>query len=204
MLENIHWLGHASFRIENALTIYMDPWKLKSFQPADLILVTHAHHDHFSPEDIRKIAGPQTVIVCPFDCAGKVPGQVRAIAAGQSMQVGDVRIEAVPSYNTNKPNHPKEHGNVGYVVEVSGQRIYHAGDTDAIPEMADIRCDVALLPVGGTYTMNAREAAQALAQIRPKTAVPMHWGGIVGSQGDAERFKRDAPQGVEVVILQVE
>lgn len=204
MLENIHWLGHASFRIENAQVIYIDPWKLKSFRPADLILVTHAHHDHFSPEDIRKIAGPQTVIVCPFDCVGKVPGQVRAIAVGQAVQVGDVRVEAVPSYNTNKPNHPKEHGNVGYVVEVGGQRIYHAGDTDVIPEMADVRCDVALLPVGGTYTMNAREAAQALSQIRPKTAVPMHWGGLVGSQEDAERFKRDAPQGVEVVILRAE
>lgn len=204
MLENIHWLGHASFRIDNAQVIYIDPWKLKTFKPADLILVTHAHHDHFSPDDIKKIAGPETVIVCPFDCAGQVPGQVRSIAPGQAIQVGDVRVEAVPSYNTNKPNHPKEHGNVGYVVEVGGQRIYHAGDTDVIPEMADVRCDVALLPVGGTYTMNAEEAAQSLAQIRPKMAVPMHWGGVVGSQADADRFKRDAPQGVEVVILREE
>jgi L-ascorbate metabolism protein UlaG (beta-lactamase superfamily) len=204
VLENIHWLGHASFRIDNAQVIYIDPWKLKTFKPADLILVTHAHHDHFSPDDIKKIAGPETVIVCPFDCAGQVPGQVRSIAPGQAIQVGDVRVEAVPSYNTNKPNHPKEHGNVGYVVEVGGQRIYHAGDTDVIPEMADVRCDVALLPVGGTYTMNAEEAAQSLAQIRPKMAVPMHWGGVVGSQADADRFKRDAPQGVEVVILREE
>ncbi|NLG49684.1 MAG: MBL fold metallo-hydrolase [Chloroflexi bacterium] len=203
-MENIHWLGHASFRIDNAQVIYIDPWKLKTFKPADLILVTHAHHDHFSPDDIKKIAGPETVIVCPFDCAGQVPGQVRSIAPGQAIQVGDVRVEAVPSYNTNKPNHPKEHGNVGYVVEVGGQRIYHAGDTDVIPEMADVRCDVALLPVGGTYTMNAEEAAQSLAQIRPKMAVPMHWGGVVGSQADADRFKRDAPQGVEVVILREE
>lgn len=204
MLENIHWLGHASFRIDNAQVIYIDPWKLKTFKPADLILVTHAHHDHFSPDDIKKIAGPETVIVCPFDCAGQVPGQMRSIAPGQAIQVGDVRVEAVPSYNTNKPNHPKEHGNVGYVVEVGGQRIYHADDTDVIPEMADVRCDVALLPVGGTYTMNAEEAAQSLAQIRPKMAVPMHWGGVVGSQADADRFKRDAPQGVEVVILREE
>ena len=205
MLEGIHWLGHASFRIENKQVIYIDPWKLKHpAKLADLILITHGHHDHLSPDDIAKISKPDTVVVCPFACADKVRGRVRTIVPGQSMQIGDVRIEAVPSYNVNKPNHPKEAGTVGYVIEVGGQRIYHAGDTDLIPEMANIHCDVALLPAGGKYTMDATEAAQSLGVIKPKVAVPMHWGSLVGSEADARHFQKQAPQGVQVVIMRVE
>jgi L-ascorbate metabolism protein UlaG (beta-lactamase superfamily) len=204
MPEGIHWLGHASVRIDDEAVIYIDPWKVGEGKPADLILVTHAHHDHLSPEDVAELATAETVIVCPASCAEEVPGDVRAISVGDSLQVGPVLIEAVPSYNVDKPNHPEEAGNVGYVVQVGGRRIYHAGDTDMIPEMADIRCDVALLPVGGTYTMDAEEAAQALARIKPQVAIPIHWGDIVGSEGHAQRFKLQAPEGVEVVILEAE
>jgi len=201
MWEGIHWLGHASFRLEDTATIYIDPWKLKKSPAADLILVTHGHHDHLSPADIAKISQPGTVIVCPASCAAGLSGDVRLIAPGQTLRVGQVIVEAVPAYNLTKSYHPQKAGNVGYVVEVGGRRIYHAGDTDLIPEMADIRCDVALLPVGGTYTMNAAEAAQAVERIKPKAAVPMHWGSLVGSQSDATRFQKLVPQGVEVVIL---
>jgi L-ascorbate metabolism protein UlaG (beta-lactamase superfamily) len=202
MLQGIYWLGHASFRIEDTVTIYIDPWKLKKGPAADLILVTHDHHDHLSPQDIAKISKPGTVIICPAPCVAKLKGDVRPIAPGQTLQVGQVTVEAVPAYNPGKPYHPKQAGNVGYIVEVGGRRIYHAGDTDLIPEMATIRCDVALLPIGGTYTMNAEEAAQAVQRIKPKTVVPMHWGDIVGSKGDVARFQKLVPQSVEVVVLQ--
>ena len=205
MLEGIHWLGHASFRIENGVTIYIDPWKLKGSPiAADLVLVTHGHRDHLSPDDIRKISRPDTIIVCPVACVGQVSGDVRPIAPGESMRVGDVAIEAVPSYNTNKPNHPKAAGNVGYIVELGGRRVYHAGDTDLIPEMAEVRCDVALLPAGGTYTMNAEEAAQALALIKPSVVVPMHWGDIVGCSRDVQTLLAKAPRDVQVVVLEPE
>ena len=211
MWESVHWLGHASFRIDGAQVIYIDPWKVKEAKPADLILVTHAHFDHFSTEDIARISGPNTVVVCPAACAEALSGDVRVIAPGESLQVGDVLIEAVPSYNTDKAYHPRADANVGYIVEVvgdvahtRGRRIYHAGDTDLIPEMSEVRCDVALLPVGGTYTMNADQAAQAAARIRPKAVVPMHWGGIVGSDEDVQRFRNNVPEGIEVVILEPE
>ena len=204
MLKGIHWLGHASFRIEDGVVIYIDPWKIKRAVPADLIMVTHGHFDHFSPEDIEKIATPKTVIVCPATCMGRLSGDVRPAAQGDVLHVGEVLVKAVPSYNTNKTNHPKDAGNLGYLIQVGGRIIYHAGDTDLIPEMSEIRCDVALLPVGGTYTMDADEAARAVERINPKVAIPIHYGDIVGSQRDAERFKQRAPKRVQVAVLKAE
>lgn len=204
MLEGIHWLGHASFRIDGEATVYIDPWKIAGGPPADIVLVTHAHHDHLSPDDIAKVRTPETVIVCPKACADSVTGNVRAVETGQTLVVGAVTVETVPSYNTNKPNHPKQAGNVGYIVTVGGRRIYHAGDTDLIPEMDEIRCDVALLPIGGKYTMDAAEAAQALERIKPEVAVPMHWGDVVGGPQDVEQFRRRAPEGVRVEVLTTE
>jgi len=205
MLESIHWLGHASFRIDDEITIYIDPWKLGgSPGPADLILVTHGHGDHLSLKDIAAISAPNTVIVCAAPYAGQLSGDVRPIAVGESLTIGPATVEAVPSYNTNKPNHPASAGNVGYVVEIGGRRIYHGGDTDLIPEMRDIRCDVALLPAGGTYTMDAEEAAQAVARIQPKVVIPMHWGDIVGTRDDIARFESLVPEGIEVAVLEQE
>jgi L-ascorbate metabolism protein UlaG (beta-lactamase superfamily) len=204
MLQGLHWLGHASFRIDAELVIYIDPWKLTEAKPADLVLVTHGHGDHLSPTDIARIAGESTILVCPPSCAEQLSGDVRTVRPGESLRIGEVRIEAVPSYNTNKPNHPREAGNVGYVVEVGGRRIYHAGDTDLIPEMAQIQCDVALLPMGGTYTMNAQEAAQAAARIEPKVVVPMHWGDIVGSRADVDLLAQELPKEIKLVVLDPE
>lgn len=205
LLKGVHWLGHASFRIEDAGTvIYLDPWKLKTHHPATLILVTHHHHDHLSPDDIARIATPKTVVVCPAACKGKLSGDVRYLEAGEALQVGNVRVEAVPAYNIGKVFHPRSAGFVGYVVEVGRRRIYHAGDTDLIPEMADVRCDVALLPIGGKYTMDAAEATQAAERIGPKVAVPMHWGGIVGSKRDAELLASRVPATIEAVIMPLE
>jgi L-ascorbate metabolism protein UlaG (beta-lactamase superfamily) len=209
MIENIHWLGHDTFRIENDVIIYTDPIKLKGEPPkADLILITHDHFDHCSPDDVARLTKDGTVIVTIAAAARKLKGDVRVVKPGESLVVHGISIETVPAYNVSKfripgvPFHPKESGHVGFIVTVGGVRIYHAGDTDFIPEMDDIETDVALLPVGGTYTMTADEAAQAANRIKPKVAIPMHHSDIVGSAADARRF-RDLCQ-VEVAILSQE
>lgn len=201
LLNRLHWLGHASFRLDGPPTIYIDPWQLKPGAPtADIVLVSHDHYDHCSPEDIRRISGPHTVVVASPPAAKKLGGHVRTVRPGERLHVFGVQIEAVPAYNVNKRFHPRQAEHVGFVVEVDGERIYFAGDTDRIPEMKDIRCDVALLPVGGTYTMDVAEAAQAAADIRPKVAIPMHYGtGGIGAPGDGERFR--SLYAGEVVLL---
>ncbi|HUX77881.1 MAG TPA: MBL fold metallo-hydrolase [Anaerolineae bacterium] len=204
LLERLHWLGHASFRLDGPPTIYFDPWRLKGQPPqADVILISHEHHDHCSPQDVKRITGPGTVIVASHGAAKGLRGDVRTLRAGERTTVGEVEIEAIPAYNVNKSYHPKQAGHVGFIVTVGGERIYFAGDTDRIPEMTSVRCDVALLPVGGTYTMDAEEAAQAATDIGPKVAVPMHWGaGVIGTHADAERFR--SLYGGRVVILEAE
>ncbi len=205
----IHWLGHDSFRIDgdNAV-IYIDPYKIADGPKADLVLITHDHSDHASPEDVAKIRRSDTVIVAPLAAAAKFPGQVQTVKPGDKLDIKGISIEAVPAYNTSKfrspgvPFHPRESGYVGYVVTVKGTRIYHAGDTDAIPEMKSVQCDVALLPVSGIYVMTAEEAATAAAMIHPGIVVPMHVGKGIGSLEDAERFK--VISSVPVVILPME
>ncbi len=198
--EKVKWLGHASFRIEGEkATVYIDPWKLKGSAPADVICITHSHFDHLSEEDVEKIRKPSTVIIGPADCGGEFGEAFTEIAVGGSQSVGDVTVEAVPAYNTDKDFHPKSSNWVGYIVTVDGVRIYHTGDTDVIPEMDDVSTDVALVPVGGTYTMTVGQAADAVEKINPKVAVPMHCGDIVGTLNDRETFK--AACKTSVVIL---
>jgi L-ascorbate metabolism protein UlaG (beta-lactamase superfamily) len=194
MLEKIFWLGHSSIRIAGEKVIYIDPWKIGGGK-ADLILISHSHFDHLSVEDVEKIRKPETVILTTPDSAAKLAGDVREIRPGDAVTVKGIRVEAVPAYNTIRmrspgvPFHPREEGWLGFVVTAGGKRIYYAGDTDLTPEMKDVRADIAILPVGGTYTMNADEAAELANLIRPGEAIPIHWGDIVGSAADAERFK---------------
>ena len=193
------WLGHASFRIESELgTVYVDPWKLKDPVKADIILITHSHHDHMSGEDIKKLEKKGTRVVGPDDVAENLEG-VDPIKPGESKKFDGIKIEAHRAYNIDKEFHPKSSNWVGYVMDIGGYRIYHSGDTDVIPEMENLEgIDIALLPVGGTYTMRHGEAAQAVDKIKPKKAIPMHWGDIVGDIGSAEKFKDLASCEVEI------
>jgi len=210
MLERIHWLGHDAFRIDGPPTVYFDPYELSSPQPkADLILITHDHGDHCSPADVAKIQDDATIIVTISAAATKLGGNIQIVKPGDRIAAKGIEVEAVPAYNVNKfrspgtPFHPKESGHVGFVITIDGQRIYHAGDTDHIPEMAQLgEIDIALLPVSGLYVMTADEAAEAAGTIRPKIAIPMHVGREIGSMESVHIFKEKAP--VRVVILEIE
>jgi L-ascorbate metabolism protein UlaG (beta-lactamase superfamily) len=202
MAENIFWLGHDSFRLTGEKVVYIDPWKLAlDAVKADVILVTHEHRDHFSPDDIAKISQSGTVVVAPQSVAAKGGMPVTVVKPGDKITANGVSIEVVPAYNPNKKFHPKNSGHVGYVVTLNGKRIYHAGDTDLIPEMTQIKCDIALLPVSGTYVMTAVEAIEAVHTLQPALAIPMHYGDadVVGTRADAEEFKRLARVPVEIL-----
>jgi len=207
----ITWLGHDGFKLKKGKVAYIDPFQLKSeAEPGDIVCVTHEHFDHLSVEDLKKVVAPQTILVTIAACAKAVkplhPKAVRVVKAGDKVETDDLTVDVVPAYNTNKfrspgsPFHPQEDGKVGFVLSVEGIRIYHAGDTDEIPEMAALKgVDVALLPVSGTYVMTAEEAAKACKAIRPKLAIPMHYGAIVGSAADAEAFRKSATCRVEIL-----
>jgi len=194
-MAKIEWLGHATIRIKNGVTIYIDPWKLKEeAEKADLILISHSHYDHLAPEDVAKITKPDTVIVAAEDCRAKLRGTVKTLKPGESLTEHGLPIKAVPAYNASKRFHPKANQWLGFLLTVGEETIYYAGDTDLIPEMEQLgKVATALLPVGGTYTMNPSEAAEAARRIKPRCCIPYHFGDIVGSKADAEQFKKLCP-----------
>lgn len=207
----ITWLGHDGFKLKTGKTVYIDPYRLKSpAEPADVVCVTHEHFDHLSVDDLKTVVAPHTTVVtiaaCEEAAKGLRPRAVRVVKPGDRILVEGIVIEAVPAYNTSKfrapgtPFHPQADGKVGFVVGMGGIRIYHAGDTDEVPEMAAVvGVDVALLPVSGTYVMTAAEAIKACEAIRPKLAIPMHYGAVVGSAADAEAFKKGVTCRVEIL-----
>ncbi len=206
MLEKIHWLGHASFRVDSDKVVYFDPFELKKdVKSGDVIFITHEHADHCSPADVKKIVKKGTVIVTTADCRKKLSekgvkvGTLVTVTCGDTLNVEGLKVVVVPAYNIDKKFHPKSKGWVGFVVNLDGLSIYHAGDTDFIPEMKDIDTDVALLPVSGTYVMTAEEAVEAAKAIGPSVAVPMHYGRIVGSEEDARTFKKKCPVPVRIL-----
>jgi L-ascorbate metabolism protein UlaG (beta-lactamase superfamily) len=211
MVNNIHWLGQAVVKINAAgKIIYIDPYQLKKEDQADIVLITHSHHDHLSPSDIKKIITGESIIVAPVDCHAKLHdldvAEIKTISPGQSLTLGNILVSAVPAYNVIKTNfHPKGNEWVGYVLTVDGVKIYHAGDTERIPEMKDFSCDIAMLPLGQTYTMNSvKEAADAAIDVKAKIAIPIHYGLYEGKDGDAEEFKRLLKDKVDVIIKPVE
>lgn len=216
---SIHWLGHDGFRIENkeGIVVYIDPFQLSHAHPekADLIFVTHHHFDHCSPEDIKKILKEDTTVVCTElsrQALKTIHATFSVVRPGDKKELKGIPFEVVPAYNVNKfrdpakkiPFHPKEEGLAGYVLTIDRTRIYHTGDSDFHDEMKHVKCDVALLPVSGTYVMTADEAAEAAKVLKPKVAIPMHWGSIIGIKAEAERFKELVGNVCEVKILEQE
>ncbi len=212
---DITWLGNAGFRIKNNKTIYIDPYNVNTSEKADIILITHSHYDHCSIADIQKIVKDGTHIVLPADAQSKVTRLrekivMEVLEAGDSLSIENVKIDAVPAYNINKEFHPKDEGWLGYVLKFHNVVLYHAGDTDLIPEMKKLTGYgksenefVAFLPIGGTYTMNVDEAVEAAKMIKPSIVVPMHYGSIAGKKEDAMMFKKKVEEaGGRVEVLE--
>lgn len=204
ILDKIHWLGHSAFLIDwPSSKIYIDPYQVKPGLPkADLILITHGHFDHCSPLDIHKIYQSGCKIIGSATVAGKVPYPIQIMRLAETLEFRDIVIESVSAYNPNKKFHPKSLNDLGYVLNLNKVRLYHAGDTDLIKEMEGLRVDIAMLPIGGTYTMNAREAADAAKLIRASVIIPMHWGSSVGSISDVEELRKNSA--IEVKALKQE
>ncbi|MDZ7338757.1 MAG: MBL fold metallo-hydrolase [candidate division KSB1 bacterium] len=213
----VHWYGHASFRLQDGDSqIYIDPWKVPANAPlADIVLVTHSHFDHYAPATIARLVKGNTRLIAPPDVIAQAQKtrdldalrqkreSLIPISPGDTVSIGGIQIVAVPAYNVGKEFHKRENRWVGYVVRLQrGEVVYHAGDTDFIPEMRGIHLDVALLPIGGTYTMGAEEAAKAVEAMRPRVVVPMHYGDIVGGPKDVELLRQRV--GERVVALTVE
>jgi L-ascorbate metabolism protein UlaG (beta-lactamase superfamily) len=198
----LKWLGHSGFFIKNSRAIYIDPYNIKEgMEKADIIFITHSHYDHCSVADIGKIVQDGTKIIMTADCQSKitrfdVPIKMEVVEPGQEFEIGDIKVSVLPSYNLDKHFHPIDENWTGYLLKINNVIIYHAGDTDLIPEMQKLtgykqpgKEFVALLPIGGRFTMNPEEAAEAAKLIKPTLAIPMHYGSVVGTNEDAKEFK---------------
>lgn len=208
MLNNIEVLYHSSIRINKEKTIYIDPFKIdRNYNDADIIFITHDHYDHYSEEDIDKVINENTVIVIPEELLTKVlkkginKDAIITVEPNKKYMVQGIKFETVPAYNINKTFHPKENDWVGYVIELNDIKYYIAGDTDITEENKRVKCDVAFVPVGGTYTMDFKEAAQLINEMQPKVAVPIHYGSVVGTKQDAEEFIKLLNQNIKGTIL---
>jgi L-ascorbate metabolism protein UlaG (beta-lactamase superfamily) len=201
VFKKLSWLGHDGFLYQDKKNVYFDPYQIAGGPPADLILITHDHFDHCSPEDVVRIQTKDTLIITEPESAKKLTGRVETMKPGDVKQWEGFTIEAVPAYNTDKDFHPKKNNWLGFIVTIKGVRVYHPGDADFIPEMKNLKADIAFLPVSGTYVMTAKQAAEAARAIKPQIAVPMHYGAIVGSDKDAQEFKKLLNGEIEVRIL---
>ena len=206
-IENISVNTQSSIRIAGSKILYFDPFQIvNAAHDADMIFVTHSHYDHLDPESIEKIAGDHTVFIAPASIEKEMRNVTREkelilMNPGEKQEIGELPVRAVLAYNRLKPFHPKRNQWNGYVLTMDGVRYYVAGDTDAVNDLTSIRCDVALVPIGGTYTMNAKEAAKLINTISPEIAVPTHYGCIVGKKQDADVFRENVKAGIRVEVL---
>ena len=204
MLDRFTWYRQSAYLWKgDGINVYIDPWGVTGDPPADVVFITHAHEDHFNPEDLQKVVRGDTKILAPPDVAQELSGDVTPVAPGESHDVSGIKVQTVPAYNVVESRldmHPRSNNWVGYILTLGDTTYYHAGDTDHVPELDSVRADVSFVPIGGTYTMEAQEAAELVKAQSPKLAVPMHYGFVVGTPADAETFKREAAP-VEVQFL---
>ncbi len=208
MLEGIEVLCHSSIRFNKEKIIYFDPFRIeKNYNDADMIFITHDHYDHYSEKDIDKVKKSDTVIVVPEDLIIKLlkkgfkKENIITVKPNERYEMKNMKFETIPAYNTNKQFHPKENEWIGYLIEIDGITYYIAGDTDITEENKKIKCDVAFVPVGGTFTMDYKEAAKLINEIKPKVAVPTHYGSIVGSKEDGANFSELVNSEIKVEIF---
>lgn len=209
MLENINVLCHSAIRLEiDNKIIYIDPYSLTSnANNADLIFITHDHYDHFSIEDIKKVEKSNTIFIIPESMlenaikSGIKENRIIKIKPNQNYKYENLKIETIPAYNVNKKFHPKENNWVGYLIEYNNVVYYIAGDTDITNENKKVKCDIAFVPIGGTYTMNYKEAAKLINEIKPKFVVPIHYGKIVGTKQDALNFEKLLNEDIKCKIM---
>ena len=208
MLENVQVLFHSSIKITEGKVIYIDPYGIdKNYNDADIIFITHDHYDHYSEEDIDKVIKENTSIVAPEELFTKLirkginPNAITTVEPKEEYMVQGIKFETIPAYNTNKTFHPKENDWVGYIIDIKGVKYYISGDTDITEESKKVKCNVAFVPVGGTYTMDAKEAAQLINIIKPEIAIPIHYGSVVGTNEDAEEFIKNLNPLIKGVIL---
>ena len=208
MIENVELLCHNSIRIEKDKIIYIDPFKIKKeLHDANIIFVTHNHYDHFSKEDILKINNNEAIYVVTKDIENELLNiginkeKIMTVEPYKRYSIGDIRFETIPAYNLEKEFHKKEDNWVGYIIEINGIRYYVAGDTDITEENKKVKCDVAFVPIGGTYTMNYTEAAKLINKIKPKIVIPTHYGDIVGEKEDGEKFLKEIKKEIECKLF---
>ena len=208
MLEYIEVLCHSSIKINKEKVIYIDPFKIdKNYNDADIVFITHDHYDHYSEEDIDKVINENTIIIIPEELLTKLlrkginKNAIITVEPNEKYVVQGIKFETIPAYNTNKTFHPKENGWVGYSITLDDIRYYIAGDTDITEENRKVKCDVAFVPVGGTYTTDFKEAAQLINEIQPKIAVPIHYGSVVGTKQDATDFIKLLNPSIKGIIL---
>lgn len=208
MIEDVKIFCHSSILINKDKKIYIDPFRIeKNYNNADIIMITHDHYDHYSEEDINKVRKENTTIVIPKGLEEKVLNigfqkeKILVVEPSKEYTIQKIKTQTVPAYNINKPFHPKENNWVGYIIEIEGVRYYIAGDTDINEENKKVKCDVALVPVGGTYTMTAEEAADLVNEIKPRIAIPTHYGEIVGTKQDAIDFVKRVNSEIKSEIL---
>lgn len=211
MLEGIEVLCHSSIRFSKKKIIYFDPFKIEeNYNDADVIFITHDHYDHYSEEDIDKVVKEDTIIVVPEDLKTKLlkkgwkEENIITVRPNENYVVKNIEFKTIPAYNVNKQFHPKSNAWVGYLLKLEGLTYYIAGDTDITEENKKVKCDVAFVPVGGTYTMNYTEASELINEIKPKVAVPTHYGSIVGSKKEGDKFSKLVNSEIKVVILMKE
>ncbi len=214
----LKWLGHSSFLIKNSKIIYIDPYNLKECSlKADIILITHSHYDHCSLEDLKKIVKTGTIVLAPADCQSKImkidiPVNFEFVEPGMDFQFGNVKISSMCAYNIDKSFHPREEDWLGYIIKFEEIIVYHAGDSDAIPEMQKLtgykqpnKEFIVLLPIGGRFTMSSEEAFEVAKMLKPSLVIPMHYGSIVGDSEDAKEFKELCEsEGLKVEVLERE